>query len=307
MKNSVLVSLVVFAICSACSNERETVSGQKFTILKKGDGKEIKTNQIMVLDYMFKDGKDSVWFDTHKNPYPQIMKKQVQPGNKDKLLEVINMLSKGDSTVVKIQADELFKNSFRQPRPKKIDSASQFTFYITMKEVLDSADFLSYRDKLVAKQNEKARVQQKEQHVKDSTIIANFLKDKNIAALSTPSGLRYVITKPGNGENVKSGQTAKVNYAGYLLDGKYFDTSIESVAKDKNIFVQGRGYAPYPVVVGRRMVIQGWEEGLTLMNKGCKMTLFIPSELAYGPRRGSDVIPENSVLAFDMEVVDIQK
>jgi len=70
---------VVFAICSACSNDRETVSGQKITVLRKEMEKESKVKQILVMDFSFKDAKDSVWYDTHKNPYPQIMPKLAQP------------------------------------------------------------------------------------------------------------------------------------------------------------------------------------------------------------------------------------
>ena len=124
--------------------------------------------------------------------------------------------------------------------------------------------------------------------------------------MKTPSGLRYIITKPGKGENAKDGQTAKVNYAGYLLNGKYFDTSIETLAKEKNIYQQGKGYAPYPVPVGQGKVIKGWDEALKLMNKGCKITIYVPSSLAYGSQKRSEDIIENSILAFEMEIVDIQ-
>jgi FKBP-type peptidyl-prolyl cis-trans isomerase FkpA len=137
-------------------------------------------------------------------------------------------------------------------------------------------------------------------------IIDNFLKEKNIVAKKTASGIRYIITKPGKGQNVKDGQTASVNYAGYLLNGKYFDTSMEAVAKEQNIYQQGKPYQPYPVTVGRNSVIRGWEEALKLMSKGAKMTVYIPSTLAYGSQRSGPVIAENSILAFDLEVVDLK-
>jgi FKBP-type peptidyl-prolyl cis-trans isomerase FkpA len=306
MKNSILVSLVVLAICSACSNQRETVSGQKFTVLAKGDGKEIKLKQILVMDFVFKDAKDSVWYDTRQNPYPQIMQKQSQPQNGDKLMEVIYMLTKGDSVTLKMSAIDVFTKSFRQPVPPTVDSTSAFTFFIKMREVLDSAAFMKYREELVAKQNQKALEQQKAQFAKDSLIISDFLKEKNISAATTSSGLRYVITKPGKGDMAKEGQTAKVNYYGYLLSGKCFDTSSESIAKEKNIYQQGRKYEPYGVQIGKGNVIKGWDEAVRLMNKGCKMTIYVPSGLAYGnQRRGGDII-ENSILAFDLEVVDIK-
>ncbi len=305
MKNSILVSLIVFAICSACSNERETVSGQKFSVVKKGDGKEIKVKQILVMDFVFKDAKDSVWFDTRK-AFPQIMQKQSQPQPGDKLMEVINMLTKGDSVTLKMSASDVFTKSFRTPVPPKVDSTSLFTFLIKLNEVMDSVQFMKYREDLIAKQNQKVLEQQKEQVAKDSVIISNYLKEKNITAATTASGLRYVITKPGKGDNVKEGQTAKVNYAGYLLNGKYFDTSIESIAKEKKLFQEGRDYSPLSIVVGKSSVIKGWHEAIALMNKGCKMTVYIPSTLAYGTQKRGEDIVENSVLAFDMEVVDIQ-
>jgi FKBP-type peptidyl-prolyl cis-trans isomerase FkpA len=59
-------------------------------------------------------------------------------------------------------------------------------------------------------------------------------------------------------------------------------------------------------VLGYRQVIPGWEEAIALMNKGSKMTVYIPSGLAYGPQKRSEVIAENSILMFQMELVDIK-
>ncbi len=306
MKKSILVFLVATSLCLACSKGRETVSGQKFTVLRAGDGHAIDSGKFMILNFMFKDAKDSVWNDTQKNGFPVIMQKQgiVRPG--DKVLEVIGMLTKGDSVTFKVSAQEIFTKSFRQPVPPKVDSASFFTFVVGMKDVMDSATFAKYRAELIAKQNEKMLKDQQAQLAKDTVIMDNYLKEKNIKTMRTSAGLRYVITKPGKGENVKEGQTASVNYAGYLLNGKYFDTSIESIAKEKKLYQQGRGYAPYPVTIGRGGVIKGWEEALKLMNKGCKMTVYIPSTLAYGSQKRSEDIVENSILAFDLELVDVK-
>ncbi len=239
MKNSILVSLIIFALCAACSNNRETASGQKFTVLRKGDGVEVGSKKFLIMNFIFKDGKDSVWNDTRKNPYPMAMQKQniMKPG--DKVLEVISMLTKGDSVSFKISAKDIFAQSFHQPIPPKVDSLSFFTFTIGVINVLDSAEFDKFRTDLVAKQNENMLKQQQEQLAKDTITIDNYLKEKNIKALRTSSGLRYIITKAGKGENAKEGQTAKVNYAGYLLNGKYFDTSVEEGCKEKQ-FVQAR-------------------------------------------------------------------
>src|SRR5258708_8489246 len=307
MKNSILVFLIALVLFAACSNERETASGQKFTMIKKGDGKEVDAKKFLILNFMYKDGKDSILMDTRKNPYPWITMKQALQRPGDNVLEVIGMLTKGDSTVFKVSAKDVFKKTFRQPSvPPNVDSTSFFTFCVGLSDVLDSAQFVKYRDELVAKQNEAALKQQKEQLAKDTALIDNYLKGKNMVAKRTSSGIRYMITKCGIGNNAQDGQTVKANYAGYLLDGKYFDTNIESVAKANNLYQQGRTYSPYDVTLGQHGVIQAWEEALKLMSKGSKMTVYIPSTLAYGNRRASAIIAENSVLAFDMELVDIK-
>jgi FKBP-type peptidyl-prolyl cis-trans isomerase len=307
MKNLIFILLISAVVMVSCTKERETASGQKFTMIKSGDGKEVDAKKFLILNFMFKDGKDSVWNDTRKNPYPWITMKQAIQRQGDNVLEVIGMLTKGDSTMFKVSAKDVFKKSFRQPSvPPNVDSTSFFTFYVGLADVLDSAQFMKYREELVAKQNAAELKQQTEQLGKDTVLIDSYLKEKNSIAKRTASGIRYVITQAGKGNNAQDGQTTKVNYAGYLLDGKYFDTNIESVAKAKDLYQQGRPYSPIEVVLGQHGVIPGWEEALKLMNKGSKMTVYIPSTLAYKNRRAGASIPENSVLAFDMELVDIK-
>jgi FKBP-type peptidyl-prolyl cis-trans isomerase len=146
-----------------------------------------------------------------------------------------------------------------------------------------------------------------EQLVKDTTLIENHLKEKSLVAQKTPTGIRYIITKPGKGENPKTGQSVKVNYTGYLLDGTCFDSSVESIARANNVFNEARKpYEPLEVVLGYQQVIPGWEEALGLMNKGAKMTVYIPSTLAYGAQGRGEVIVGNSILKFDMEMIEIK-
>jgi FKBP-type peptidyl-prolyl cis-trans isomerase FkpA len=78
------------------------------------------------------------------------------------------------------------------------------------------------------------------------------------------------------------------------------------VAKLNGKYQEGRPYAPYDLILGQGQVIQGWEEALTLMNKGSKMTVYIPSTMAYGPQKRSEEIVENSILSFDLELVDVK-
>jgi len=108
--------------------------------------------------------------------------------------------------------------------------------------------------------------------------------------VTTTSGLKYIVTKKGNGEKPKSGVMVKVNYTGKFTDGKVFDSSIP------------RG-TPFEFIVGAGRVIKGWDEAVLTMSKGEKRTLIIPPALAYGPD-GMGPIPPNSTLIFDVELLD---
>jgi FKBP-type peptidyl-prolyl cis-trans isomerase len=106
----------------------------------------------------------------------------------------------------------------------------------------------------------------------------------------TASGLQYKIITPGSGASPKATNTAKVHYRGTLIDGTEFDSSHK------------RGQ---PAEFGVGQVIKGWTEALQLMKKGAKYELTIPSELAYGDRDSAQ-IPANSVLNFEVELIDFK-
>lgn len=111
-------------------------------------------------------------------------------------------------------------------------------------------------------------------------------------ALITKSGLKYVIVNPGSGPDADSGKTLVVHYTGFLANGNKFDSSVE---RDE----------PFTLMLGMGMVIPGWEEGLRHLKKGSKARLIVPASLGYGNRQVG-VIPPNSTLYFDVEVIDIR-
>ncbi|MDY5930587.1 MAG: peptidylprolyl isomerase [Candidatus Ornithospirochaeta sp.] len=109
-------------------------------------------------------------------------------------------------------------------------------------------------------------------------------------AVKTKTGLRYVVEKEGSGDrSPKYGQAVTVHYHGTLLNGKIFDSSI--LRKEPASFRIGQ-------------VIEGWNEALQTMKKGEKRTLIIPPELGYGEYGYPGVIPPNSYLIFEVELLD---
>ena len=113
------------------------------------------------------------------------------------------------------------------------------------------------------------------------------------AAVTTPSGLTYLITKKGTGRLAKAGETVILHYTGTLTNGVKFDSS-----RDRS--------GPFAFKLGVGQVIKGWDEGVAKLRIGDQAILVIPSDLAYGPKGAGDVIPPNSKLIFIVEVVDVK-
>lgn len=108
---------------------------------------------------------------------------------------------------------------------------------------------------------------------------------------TTASGLQYEVTAAGEGATPADGDIVKVHYRGTLVDGTVFDSSIDR--KEPAEFPMGQ-------------IIRGWDEALRLMKVGAKWKLTIPADLAYGDR-GAGPIPPNSVLLFDVELLEVKK
>jgi hypothetical protein len=113
------------------------------------------------------------------------------------------------------------------------------------------------------------------------------------AAITTPSGLTYLITKKGTGRQPKKGETVVLHYTGTLTNGVKFDSSRD-------------GNQPFAFKLGAGQVIKGWDEGVAKLRVGDHAILVIPSKLAYGSKGAGDVIPPDSPLIFIIEVVDVK-
>ena len=112
-------------------------------------------------------------------------------------------------------------------------------------------------------------------------------------AVTTPSGLSYLITSRANGRRPKAGETVLVHYTGTLTDGTKFDSS-----QDRK--------EPIAFPLGRGAVIKGWDEGIAQLGIGDRAVLVIPPQLGYGARGAGGVIPPDATLVFVVTLVDIK-
>ncbi|NVO84976.1 FKBP-type peptidyl-prolyl cis-trans isomerase [Hymenobacter terrestris] len=127
---------------------------------------------------------------------------------------------------------------------------------------------------------------------RDEQLITNYIQANNLTGFTQDSTIFVAVTKTGTGALPKKGQTIIVKYKGSTLDDQVFDETKESTIG-------------FPFVLGAGQVIKGWDRAFKQFNKGTKAILLIPSGLAYG-NTATGSIPANSVLRFDVEVVNIK-
>jgi FKBP-type peptidyl-prolyl cis-trans isomerase FkpA len=290
MRNLLAFCALAVAGLAACDNNAEgqtqtTESGLSYTILRKGEGPKPDSGQVMAMHMVYTTGSDSVLFDSREQGMPIGFPYQ-DPQFQGMFAEGMNLLEKGDSAQFLIPAQNFFYQTAKVPVPFGIDAEDTMKFNLVVLDVMSQEDFMDM-------QRKSAEEKQKVQVEKDAKIIEEHLSSNNIEAQKTESGLFYVIEEEGSGEQVQAGDSVTVHYRGQLLDGTPFDASY-----DRN--------EPFTFVVGRGQVIRGWDEGLQLLKKGGKATLYIPSSMAYGPRQMGPVIAPNSILKFEVEVLDIK-
>ncbi len=176
--------------------------------------------------------------------------------------------------------------------------ANQPVMYeIEVLQILTPAQYDAYTADIEKKEQAAFELRKKQQLDADKKIINEYAIARKLKTKRTDSGLSYVITKAGKGDNAKKGDALSIEYEGLFLSNESFDNS----AKNKK---------PFDFQLGEKKVIEGWEEGLAYFNKGSEGVLLVPSALAYGPGglyTDTVVIPENSVLVFKIKVIDVKR
>jgi FKBP-type peptidyl-prolyl cis-trans isomerase FkpA len=309
---NVLLGLLVL-LCVACKSEKETPSGLKFKVVKEGTGKPSKPGDVLVFNFKLVDSKDSVWSDTYKEGMPGaiLIQDSAVIAQEDGLMQMLRMVVPGDSVTVAFTMKEFFEVLAKRPIPPTVDSTLSLTYRFKIDSITTREAIMAFQAKaqgeIMMKRYAEILENSKEQLEKDFAIIDAYLAEKKITAEKSALGVRYVISQPGTGENAKAGQTVSVQYSGYLLDGKLFDTSVKEIAMKMGTYQPMREpYEPYDVTINQTSVILGWHEALKHLNKGAKATVYIPSSMGYGVQGNGQMIGPNSVLVFELEIVELK-
>ncbi|MCF7956591.1 MAG: FKBP-type peptidyl-prolyl cis-trans isomerase [Phycisphaerae bacterium] len=178
--------------------------------------------------------------------------------------------------------DELSYDAFTQGIKDVFASKDLAISEQEMQQVMDA-----FQKKMAAKM----QAEQAEAGTKNTKEGAEFLAEnaKKEGVVTLPSGLQYKVIKEGTGDKLKATDNFKALYKGTLIDGTVFDSS------------EKHGGEPLEMPVNR--VIPGWTEALQIMPIGSKWILYIPGNLAYGPRGSGPVIGPNATLIFEIELL----
>jgi len=276
--------------CQNSGSSFKKANGVEVKMLKDAPGKNAALGDIMEMNIVWKVGKndgkskDSVIVDTRQmnNGKPISMPLQEAKFRGD-MAGGLSLLSAVDSAIIRVSVDSIKKALKDQPLPPFVKEGDYFIYEVSVVSV---------------KTKEESEKEAKERSAKavgeDDKKLQEYFAANKLTPTKTASGLYYVITKPGSGAPITKGMSVTMNYTGKLMDGTKFDSNQDSTFHHMEPFT-------FPIGVGQ--VIPGWDEGVMLLNKGAKATLFIPSGLAYGEHPPTPAIPANSILVFDVVVV----
>jgi FKBP-type peptidyl-prolyl cis-trans isomerase len=282
-----LLFFVITLICFACGDSqfrgyKQTDTGLYYKFLEENDDTLKAGIGDMVIVNMIYGIGDTVLFNS-KN-IPRDLEIAIDKSHfKGDIFEGLAMMSEGDSATFLISADSFFLITARSPQlPAFVDSGSYMYFNIKMLDV-----------ETLEEKNKKEVERLLNRKEKEQVDLQKYLEMSKITVKPTESGLYFIMEKKGYGPNPKNGEMVTVHLTVSLLDGqKIFST-------------RDRG-EPMEYEFGRKFDTEGLEEGISMMRKGEKAKLIVPSKLAYGAEQRGRQVDSYSSFLYDIELVNIR-
>lgn len=305
MRKISLIAAAAVLVLSACKESfKKGEKGLEYKIIASGSGDKVKIGEVMQMEVaqIYNDGKkDSVLSDSRTNMQGSMFQPMDTVSIPKEFASILGQLRKGDSLVIRILTDSAFgRNPQGIPPPFKkgrylMTTVKLVNIFKTAADA-DSARLLSMQ-----KAEARMKAQAEETKVKDDKTLTEYFSKNKITTVKGALGTYVQIIQPGTGANADTNSVVKVNYTGKTMAGKTFDSSTDPAFGHVQPYMVN---LTSDATLGQP-VIQGWYDGLKLLNKGAKAKFYIPSSLAYGPmQQGPDIAP-NSILVFDIELVDI--
>ena len=294
---TILLTTLLMVLMVGCSEKggfKKTRSGLAYKIISDGKGPLVKRGELLKIHFTNKI-HDSVIGSTYGTLPTYAPVDSVGPEYNP--TEIFPLLRKGDSAIIILEVDTLLKRNPGQ-MPPSFKRKDKMVLTIRVLEILPTRDAVQ-QDQLqeMAKQKQKDDVR-KVDEIKE---IEQYLAKNNIKAQQTSNGVFYEIQNPGTGPKADSGKIVAINYTGYLMDGKFFDSNVDSMKQ-----IQKHPLGPFEFMAGIQGAIPGMLEGVTVFKEGGKGRIFIPSVLGYGAQGSPPVIKPYQNLMFEIEVTSVK-
>jgi FKBP-type peptidyl-prolyl cis-trans isomerase FkpA len=295
-----LLPMLSFAQSAAMAQPgfKEGPHGLLYRIYNAHAGPKIQVGDLVSLNVLVKTERDSVLFSSYEQGSTTLQ--LVPKSEQGDVVSGILYLAEGDSATIKTNIDSIFSKTMKRPPFK----GSYIVYEIKVEKVIargnliDTVFNVRVQDYLELRADVLKRAEPEK--------IKKYVAEHKLAVTVTPSGLNYLVTKPGLGDKPAVGDSAAIWYVARYVNGKVFETNIAEVARQNKMYNAETAYKPIHIQVGTKHVIPGWDEGMQLLNKGAKAIFIVPSALAYG-EQGYATVPPFTPLVFEIEVVDVVK
>ncbi len=275
-----VIITILFLPFVSCNNSgfKTDKSGLKYKfIVENKDSLQPEIGDILVLSMKYTTDKDSIIDET------DYFRMQLnEPTNEGAGIQNgLALMHVGDSAVFIVDAKLFYNKNRKEKLPTFIKPGSKLTFYIKLFNVISYKEFEQERRSLRSSNSKE-----------EEELLNQYIKNTNITVKPTQTGLYYVETLKGKGKSPQPGKKVIINYMGYFIDGKIFDSTYKR-------------HKPFEFSFGVGDVIQGLDQGISKMKEGGRATLIIPSYLAYGDKKHGPVAPY-STLIFEVELLRVE-
>jgi FKBP-type peptidyl-prolyl cis-trans isomerase FkpA len=296
LKNSVLYILFVVLVLSSCWNNSpykgytQTESGLNYKLEMIGDGKSKPVaGDFLQLIITYKTEKDSVFFDTYScNETGKVILPFGKSSFKGSFEEGLTTMNAGDSVSFIVNADSLFGRFFKMKVPMFLKPGSVVKMDVKLHRILNQEQY--------EKEVECYKQLVEDHDIEEQRKLQMYLDTNQVQFSPLANGMYYLPLKQGVGSPAEAGTLIKINYKGYFLNGKNFESTYERKQ-------------PLEFTLGEQgQVIKGFETAISLLNEGAKAKFIIPSQLAFGKTGSSTgIIPPYTTLIYEIEVLSLIK
>jgi FKBP-type peptidyl-prolyl cis-trans isomerase FkpA len=287
----VTLLLLVLTACFKKSKYKgysQNANGLYYKLQIIGEGKiKPAAGDYLQLVVTYKTEKDSVFLETNSvNETGMVILPFQHSSFKGSFEEGLLTMNEGDSVSFIVNSDSLFNKFFKIPVPLFLSNDSMVKMEVKLHKILSKEQYTEELNKF-------SRLIE-DRDIEEQRKLKNYLDTNKTRFSVLNNGLYYIPLRPGTGLPATKGDLLRVNYKGYFLNGKQFESTYD------------RGQ-PLEFTFGEQgQVIKGMESAISLMNEGEKAKFIIPSQLAYGGAGSSTgIIPPYTTLVYEIELVKL--